>query len=80
MTQFTVGHEELLVPEASSQEFKASKDHYTLIEAKVVSFETKCSWPHNRLYQVSSFLDKMNLHESSMTLVIRMAELEGLLE
>ncbi|CAI8584161.1 unnamed protein product [Vicia faba] len=69
MTYFAVGHEELLVSEASSQEVKDSKAHYTLTNEKVSSFERDRSRLHIHLDQVSPFLEKVDLNESPTTLV-----------
>lgn len=80
MHQFVGAHEEILVPDASSQEVEASKARNTPTKVKVSNFERDCSGLRSRLDQVSPCLKEVTLHKSPTTLVGRIAELECMLE
>lgn len=80
MTHFTTGHEELLVPGASSKKVESLKARYVFVEAKDVDFERKYFVLRHHLGQMCSFLEEVNLHRSSTTLVNHVAKLEALLE
>lgn len=75
MTQLAVNHEELLVPDASSQEVKDSKVHYTLTEVKVSSFGMDYFGLCSCMDQVSSFLEEVGIYECPAKLVCRVAKL-----
>lgn len=62
MTQFAASHEELLLPDTSSQEVESSKFHYTIVKAKVDRFKRDYSRLCCHLDQVSHFLEEVNLH------------------
>lgn len=80
MNSFATSHEELLIPNASSQEVKSLKARYTLTEVKVSIFERDCSGMCTLLDHVSSFLEKVNPRESLTNLTECITELEGLLK
>lgn len=69
MTQFSAGHEKILVPGVSSQEAESLKDLYVLLDIKASSLKRESYRMRHYLDQMSFFSEKVNTYGSHVTLV-----------
>lgn len=67
LSHLVVGHEELLLPYASSPWIEDLKPKYDLVEEKVANFEIDHSRLCSRLYQMPPFLEEVKEYGSSVT-------------